>query len=149
MSSSTPIRQASTHPNHHDTSRQENVTIPEERSFASFPCHHPPSDFHIITDSSIGGGIDDGSAVYLSLVKMTSSAICTLQRAHVVGPSKKRRRPSKKPSIEYLPFHHGLHISLSATANHWLRPSATLTQLTCLQSSYRLQWQYSLCRNIS
>ena len=47
--------------------------------------------------------------------------------------------PSKKLSNGYPPFHHGPHLSSSVTANHCLRPSVRLPQLTRLSYNCRLQ----------
>ena len=74
-----------------------------------------------------------------SSAKMTSSTSGMLSQAPIVVHFRQRRSPSKKPSNGYPPFHHGTQLSSSATANHWFRPSATLTQLTRLSSNYRLQ----------
>ena len=49
-------------PNSHHTSYQENVTIPAEKPFTSYPCLHSPADIQIFTVGSVRDGIEDGGA---------------------------------------------------------------------------------------
>ena len=53
------------------------------------------------------------------------------------------------PCKGYHPFHHGLQLSSSTTANHWFRRSAILTKLIRQSSNRRLQPHYLPCRNQS
>ena len=105
-------------------------------------CQHPSREtLHIFINGSVQGGSEDGDA---GLVVLSQDDL--VHKWHAPQPrSRQRRQPSKKPSNGHPPFNYGPQLSSSVTANHWVRPSATLTQLTRLSSNCRLQRQYSLC----
>ena len=131
---SLPISQQSSHQCHYPI---RNLSL---QILASIP----PVDFQIFTDGSVRGGIEDSGA---GLVVLSQND--HVHKWHSPTGTHSRSFQAEKAAfrgaIQWLSSISSLALAIIMCDCKLFRPSAMITQLTCLSSNCSLQGQYSPC----